>query len=151
GIFALGGLVARAAAATLDVFGVSAYAAANVLWTSHGGFLVTQECVVTPLIPIYLAAVLTYSPTWWRSILGVVATLPLVFALAIVRLLVVTLPASAEPLFFIHAFHQLLLAALIVFLVAVWRHGGRGASGHALAGLAVGALFIYLLGPSYTR
>lgn len=151
GVFALAGLVARAAAATLDVFGVSTYAAANVLWTSHGGFLVTQECVVTPLIPIYLAAVLAYSPTWWRSILGIVATVPLFLVLAVVRLLVVALPASASPLFFVHAFHQLLLAALIVFLVALWRHGGRKASGPTLAGLAVGILFVCLLGPFYTR
>lgn len=150
-VLALAGLVARAAAATLGVFGVSAYAAANVLRTSHGGFLVTQECVVTPLIPIYLAIVLAYAPTWRRSIVGVVATLPLFVALAVVRLLAIALPAAAGPLFFVHAFNQLLVAALIVCGVALWRHGGRAASGHALAGLAVGVLFIYLIGPLYSR
>ena len=35
----------------LGVVGVSAHAAANVLWTPRGGFLVTQECISTPLHP----------------------------------------------------------------------------------------------------
>jgi exosortase/archaeosortase family protein len=150
-VFALAGLVARASAAILDFVGVSAYAAANVLRTSHGGFLVTQECVVTPLIPIYLAIVLTYAPTWRHALLGVVATLPLFTALAILRLLAIALPAAAGPLFFVHAFHQLLVALLIVCLVAFWRHGGKAAPGHALAGLVAGVLFILLIGPFYTR
>ena len=70
-MLALAGFIARAAAATLGVVGVSAHAAANVLWTPRGGFLVTQECISTPLIPVYLAAVCAYSPTWRRLILGV--------------------------------------------------------------------------------
>ena len=37
-----------------------AHAAANVLSTPRGGFLVTQECISTPLIPVYLAAVVAY-------------------------------------------------------------------------------------------
>lgn len=149
-ILSLAGLVARASAETLGLFGVRAYAASNVLWTSHGGFLVTQQCVVTPLIPVYLAIVLTYASSWPRTILGVVAALPLFAALAIVRLLVVALPASAGPLFLVHAFHQLLVAASIVCFVALWRHGGRAAPGHALAGLVAGISFVRLLGPFYT-
>ena len=61
GVLALAGFIARAAAATLGVVGISAHAAANVLWTPRGGFLVTQECISTPLIPVYLAAVCAYS------------------------------------------------------------------------------------------
>ncbi len=153
GVLALAGFIARAAAATLGVAGVSAHAAANVLWTPRGGFLVTQECISTPLIPVYLAAVCAYSTTWRRLILGVLATLPLFVALGIVRLLVVALPGRlvASPFFFVHAFYQLLLGAVVVFLAALWRHGGRAAPRHALAGVIVGVLFVYLLGPLYTR
>ena len=152
GVFALAGLIARAAAVTLGVVGVSAHAAANVLWTSRGGFLVTQECISTPLIPVYLAAICAYSTTWRRLILGVLATLPLFIALGIVRLLVVALPgAVVSPIFFVHAFYQLLLGAVVVFFAARWRHGGRTALGHALVGILVGVLFVYLLGPFYTR
>ena len=57
--------------------------AANVLWTPRGGFLVTQECISTPLIPVYLAAVCAHSTTWRRLILGVLAAAPLFIALGI--------------------------------------------------------------------
>src|ERR1035437_6749674 len=128
-VLALAGFIARAAAALLGIVGINAHAAANVLSTPRGGFLVTQECISPPLIPIYLAAVCTYSTTWRRLTLGALATLPLFIALGIVRLLVVALPDAvmASPLFFVHAFYQLLLGAVVVFLAALWRHGGRGA------------------------
>jgi exosortase/archaeosortase family protein len=153
GVHALAGFIARAAAAILGVVGVTAHAAANVLWTSRGGFLVTQECISTPLIPIYLAAVCTYTTTWRRLILGVLAAAPLFTALGIVRLLVVALPDAfvTSPLFLVHAFYQLLLGAVVVCLAAAWRHGGRAALRHALVGVIVGVLFVRLLGPFYTR
>ena len=76
----------------LGVVGVSAHAAANVLWTPRGGFLVTQECIATPLIPVYLAARL-------RLLDDVAAADPASLprcrsssALGIARLLVVALP-----------------------------------------------------------
>ncbi len=152
-VLALAGFIARAAAATFGSVGVSAHAAANVLWTPRGGFLVTQECISTPLIPIYLAAVCAYSTTWRRLILGLLATLPLFTALGIVRLLVVALPDAvvASPVFLVHAFYQLLLGAVVVFLAALWRHGGRAALACALAGVVAGVLFVRLLGPFYTR
>jgi len=153
GVLAVAGFIARAAAAILGLVGVNAHAAANVLWTTRGGFLVTQECISTPLIPVYLAAVCTYSTTWRRLILGVLATPPIFTALGVVRLLVVALPdaLATSPLFFVHAFYQLLLGAVVVFLAALWRHGGSAALRHALAGVVVGVLFVHLLGPFYTR
>jgi exosortase/archaeosortase family protein len=151
-ILALAGFIARTAAVTLGLAGISAHAAANVLWTPRGGFLVTQECISTPLIPIYLAAICSYSRTWGRLILGLLATLPLFVALSIARLLLLALPGVlASPLFLVHAFYQLLLGAVVVFLAALWRHHGRAAVGHALVGIVVGVLFAQLLGPLYTR
>jgi exosortase/archaeosortase family protein len=151
-VFALAGFVARAAAAILAGVGVGAHAAGNALWTPRGGFLVTQECISTPLIPVYLAAICTYSATWRRLILGVLATLPLFIALGIVRLLVVALPeAMASPILLVHAFYQLLLGAVVVFLAAVWRHGGRAGFGRALLGVIVGVAFVHIVGPFYTR
>jgi exosortase/archaeosortase family protein len=152
GVLAVAGFIARAAAGILGLAGLHAYATANTLWTSHGGFLVTQECISTPLIPLYLAAVCAYSPTWRRSIAGVLAA-PLLFtALAILRLLVVALPGvAASPLFLVHAFYQLLLAAVVVAIAALWRHGGRTGPRYALAGAAVGLLFVLMLGPFYTQ
>jgi exosortase/archaeosortase family protein len=151
-VLALASFIARAAAATLGAAGVSAHAAANVLWTPRGGFVVTQECITTPLIPVYLAAVCAYAATWRRLVPGVLATLPLFTALGVLRLLVVALPdAGTSPLFFVHAFYQLLLAAVVVAAAALWRHGGKAAPGPAVAGAIAGVLFVWLLGGAYTR
>jgi exosortase/archaeosortase family protein len=150
-VLVLAGFIARAAAAVLGFTDITAHAAANVLWTPRGGFLVTGECIFTPLIPIYVAAICAYSTTWRRLVMGALATLPLFLGLGIVRLLVVALPGVvASPIFFVHAFYQLLAGAVAVFLAAMWRHGGRGAFGPALAGVLVGVLFVRLLGPLYT-
>ncbi len=152
GVLELAGFIATAAAAILSGTGVSAVAAANLLVTPRGAIVVTQECVSTPLIPIYLAAVCTYSPTRLRLSLGVLATLPLFVALGIVRLLVIALPGVViSPVFFVHAFYQLLLGAVVVCLAAVWRHGGRAALRHASFGVLAGALLVYVLGPVFTR
>jgi exosortase/archaeosortase family protein len=148
-IRSLAGAIASAAAGILRALGVDAHAAANVLSTPGGAFLVTQECIVTPLIPVYLATVGAYSPTWRRLILGVAATLPLFTALGILRLLVVGLPEAVSPVFFVHAFYQLLLGAVIVFLTALWRRGHKAAIGYTLAGITGGIVFACLLGPAY--
>jgi exosortase/archaeosortase family protein len=151
-VLALAGFIAGAAAATLGAFGVGVHAAANVLVTPRGAFLVTQECISTPLMPVYLAAVCAYSATWRRLILGVMAAVPLFIALGIVRLLVVAVPdVVASPIFLVHAFYQLLLGAVVVAAAAFWRHRGKAAFPHALAGLVAGVLVLYLLGPFSTR
>jgi exosortase/archaeosortase family protein len=150
-VLALSGVVARGAAAALGLVGIGAHASANVLWTARGGFIVTQECIATPLIPVYLGAVCAYSPTWRRLALGVVATFPIFVALGAVRLLLVALPASvASPLFFVHAFYQLLVGAIIVCLAAFWRHG-RTAAGRAAGGIMAGTLSAILLAPLLAR
>ena len=152
-VFALAGFIARAAAVMLGMVGIGSHAAANVLWTSRGGFLVTQECISTPLIPVYLAAVCAYSGSWRRLITGVLVAFPLFIALGIARLLVVALPDAlvASPIFLVHAFYQLLLGAVVVFLAALWRHGSRRAMRHALFGAIAGVLFAYVLGPVFNR
>ena len=151
-VVALGGVIASAAAAILLGVGVSAHATANVLATSRGAFVVTQECISTPLIPVYLAAVCTYAAGRRSMVVGIFATLPLVTALGVVRLLLVAVPAAVvdSPTFLVHAFYQLLLGAVVVFLAATWRHGRRAAPVYTAAGVAAGVVFVLLLGPAYT-
>jgi exosortase/archaeosortase family protein len=153
-VLALAGVVARAAAFLLRVLGVSATATASVLATPRGSFLVTQECISTPLIPVYLAAVLVYSRTWWTRALWTAAGVPLFVGLGIARLLVVAVPAGLDtsPAFFIHAFSQLLVAAGMVCGLAIWRYGARaGALARAVAALALAIAFVRLLGAPYTH
>jgi hypothetical protein len=114
--------------------------------------VVTQECISTPLIPVYLAAVFAYSNAWRPRALALLVAGPLFTGLGIARLLVVALPATlvGSPMFLIHAFYQLLLGGVVVFLAAVWRHGaGATAWRRALLGLALGGMFVYLFGPFY--
>jgi len=154
GVLAVAAFIARLASAALHVVGVETRAAANVLWTPRGPFMVTQECISTPLIPVYVAAVLAYSDTWRRGALGLLATAPLFIGLGIARLLVVALPAAlvASPVFVIHAFYQLLLAAVVVCLAAFWRHGAGGtAARRALMGVALGIAVASLLGAPYAH
>jgi exosortase/archaeosortase family protein len=149
-VLALGAFIAAAAAAVLGVATAEAHATGNILWTTRGGFSVTQECISTPLIPVYLAAVVAYASTWRRWIPGVLLVVPLFVGLGIVRLLIVALPVPS-PLFFVHAFYQVLLAAVVVSIAAAWRHGRRNAPRHAVAGIALGTAFVVLLGPVYTQ
>jgi exosortase/archaeosortase family protein len=153
-VLALAGLVARAAAFLLRVLGVDATATASVLATPGGAFLVTQECISTPLIPVYLAAVLVRSQTWWKAALLTAAGVPLFIGLGIARLLVVAVPAGlgGSPLFLVHAFSQLLVAAGMVCGLAFWRHGARAATfARALAALAIAIVFVRLMGQPYTH
>ena len=150
-VLGVAGFIASAAAMILGGAGVTANATANALWTSSGGFLVTQECISTPLIPVYLAAVCAYSTRPRQLLFGVMATLPLFTTLGILRLLLVALPgAVGPPLFFVHAFYQLIFGVVVVAVAAVWRHGRPLATRYALAGVIAGMAFIYLIGPLYT-
>jgi exosortase/archaeosortase family protein len=133
--------VAQSASLVLQSLGVAASADANILWTPRGGFLVTQECIASPLIPVYVAAAMIFLTTWRSRTLALLAAIPIFAGLGIARLLVVALPASLieSPLFFVHAFYQLLLAAVIVCAFALWRHGaGRKAWQRALLAIAAG-------------
>lgn len=150
-VVAFAGLITGTAAAVLGSIGMQASAAANVLVTTRGSFIVTHECISTPLIPVYLAAVCAYAANWRRMAAGVLLMVPLFTALGVVRLLMVALPPAvmASPTFLVHAFYQLLLAVVVVVVAARWRHG-HGALGHAAAGVAAGVSFGLILGPAYT-
>lgn len=151
-VLSLATFIASAAAYVLSSGGATASVSGNVLSTARGGFVVTQECISTPLLPIYLAGVCAYARSWRRLTLGLLAALPLFVALGVARLLVVALPdVVASPLFFVHAFYQLLAGVVVVVAAAVWRYRGRLAVGHALVGLVVGVALIALLGPLSAR
>jgi exosortase/archaeosortase family protein len=151
-VLALAGLVARAAAFLLRGLGVDATAASTVLLTPHGSFVVTQECISTPLIPVYFAAVLVHSRTWRSAALWSAASGPLFIALGIARLLAVAVPAGVDPAFFVHAFSQLLVGAAMVCGLALWRHGMRPATlVRAVVALALAFTFVWWLGAPYTR
>lgn len=149
-LLAIASFIARSAADVLQWIRFPATASANILWTSKGGFEVTQECISTPLIPLYVAGVMTYADRWrWRA-LGIAAAVPLFVALGIVRLLVVALPGAVigSPFFLIHAFYQLALAAFVVCVAVAWRRGGSAWRIAVLACVA-GVACAYVVSPAY--
>jgi hypothetical protein len=151
-VISVASFIARSAAMVLGAAGIQAHAAANTLWMPHGGFAVTEECISTPLIPLYLALVAAYAPTWKLRAIGLAAAAPIFVGLGIVRLLVVALPSSlAAQSFYVHAFYQLFAGVTIVFAAAVWRHRNRTAIAWGAAGAGVGALFIAIAAPVYLR
>ncbi len=145
--------VARTAGALMAALGMQVTVAQGLLRTAHGTWLVTPECATTPLIPIYLAAVLSLRLSAGRRALALAAAAPLFFALATARLLVLALPAAlvGSPVAAVHAFYQFLAAAVLVVLAAGrrrprsgdwprWRRAAMALALGTAAGLAAGAL-----------
>jgi SAM-dependent methyltransferase len=128
---ALGGWV-------MESVGVQAEIRGNYIVTPYGRYIVTQACVATPLVAVYLAAVLTAALSPLRKVLAVLATVPLFVLLGSARILVLALPRAAvgSHEVAIHAFYQL-IAAVVVVTVLAKRRGGMG---KATVALAVGAI-----------
>jgi exosortase/archaeosortase family protein len=153
GVLLVAALMARCAAEVLSAVGMEATVSANVLYTGRTGFVVTQECISTPLIPIYVAGAIAYAGSSGRRAGLLLAAVPLFIALGVARLLVVALPAALvdSPLTLVHAFYQLLLAAVIVCFAAVWRYGaGPTATLRAGAGVSLGVVCLMVLWPHGT-
>jgi hypothetical protein len=153
-VLAVAALIARTASFVLLSLGLQAGATTNVLWTAHGGFLVTSECIVTPLIAVYCGAVIAYARRWPVAALALMVAVPLFTALGVARLLVVALPAglAGSPLFFVHAFYQLLAAAVLVLVAARWRQASAPRVWRRwAAGCAVGVALTYVSAPLYAQ
>ena len=117
----LGGWVAMTSGGLLAAFGVSATVSGNVVSTAHGAFIVTQECIATPLMPVYVAGALAAPVARWRRAAALGAAPAVFFLLGVSRLLVLALPATllASPEVAIHAFSQVLVAGVLVAALAI--------------------------------
>lgn len=100
----------------------------SMLVTSRGAFLVTQECLLTPLIPLYLAAAVAWPQRRSRQMAALAAALPLFFALGVLRLLVLAAPPSLleAPIVVVHGFFQLVLGVLLICTAAVYGSSAAG-------------------------
>ncbi|MCY4509235.1 MAG: hypothetical protein OXG35_20085, partial [Acidobacteria bacterium] len=87
----LAGWVALTGGAILTAGGTETTVIGAGLHTPHGGFLVTQECVFTPLIPVYLAGVLAAPLVPWRRALALAAAPLIFFAIGVSRVFVLAL------------------------------------------------------------
>ena len=139
---------ANVARALISGLGVSASVTGNTLIAGDRAWLITPECIVTPLIPVYLATVFCWPSSARRRAVALVLAPPLFFALGIARLLVLALPASlAFHTVAAHAFYQVGLALLLVAFAAKFVTPGldgrpmwqRGALAFGLGGVAAAA------------
>ena len=135
----IAGWIAVASGTILSAAGTAARVQGALIFTSHGGFVVTQECIFTPLIPLYLAGALAAPLDWKRRTALLLATPAVFFALGVSRLLVLAVPAAVVGSYAtaIHAFSQTLVAVLLV-AAAAYRAAGGGRRGAARGCLAIG-------------
>ena len=149
-LLTVGGWAASSASAIIMAFGGVATVSRNVLSTAHGSFIVTQECLATPLIPVYAAAVLSMPLSLARRATALLAGPLLFFGLGTSRLLVLALPSAVvgSHVAAIHAFSQVLAALVLVAAAAVWRqqHVDRGHGSARVAMLAIGAGAVLAMG-----
>ena len=145
GVSHVSAMLASAASSTLGGVGVSASSAGAVLSVNRQEFLVTPECVLTPLIPLYLAAAVAWPRRRLTQAGLLAATVPVFAALALARLLVIALPPAlvGSPLFLLHGFFQL---AIVLPLAAAF---ARGRLAPAAMASAAGALAAVLGGSAY--
>lgn len=141
-VLAAGAWTAQAAAAILGGLGTATSATGTVLVTPRGAFQVTQECLFTPAIPLYLAAVFALPLSRRQRATWLALALPVFLALGVARVLVLALPAQivASPLVLAHGFYQLLAAVAALAgaaHLATWHTTGLRASQRTLAAIGV--------------
>jgi len=112
-------------------------------------YLITYECVTTPLLPLSLAAIA--AAPWRRGVraLAALAAVPLFVALSVVRLMTLAVPAmlfGSRP-FLTHGFNQLLVA---IVAIAVAACAGARAIGWAAAARRTAAAMAIAIGLAAT-
>ncbi len=156
-VLAVANWVAAAGAFVIRLFGGEAKVSGNILRTASGGFVVTQECIMTPLIPAYFAAVFALSLTWRQRAVSLLLAFPVFFVLGAARLLVLAFPTRVvgSHLVAIHGFYQFLLAAFLVGMAATFsashRRSVRALLKPVATALVAGGLTAYLVGLTYNR
>jgi len=140
----------------LVLIGVEASVQGNLLVAGASPYLVTSECVTTPLMALYVAAVASAPIRAGARLTWGLAFAPVFVTLAVIRLLTVALPPLlfGSPVFVTHAFHQLVLAIVIVGVMAIrWRPGLRpfAVAGLVAAALALGLVTGVIAGVPYTQ
>lgn len=140
-LLAVGNGVAATAGLLMSAAGAPAEVTGNQLTTASGAWVVTQQCVATPLIAVYLAAAFALVLPPLKRALAILAAVPIFLLLATARLLVLALPetlVAGSYTVAIHAFYQVIAAFLSVFVIARLRPGASWTESIARALPAVG-------------
>jgi S-adenosylmethionine decarboxylase len=153
-------IVARMGALEMRGLGAKAVVTGAVLTAPRGSFVVTPDCILSPVIPLWIAAVFWLPLSSRGRVAGLLLTFPALAMLASLRLLVLAAPGAwvDSPILVVHGFHQMVLFAVLVLLSA-WRGVApspsarrmRQALTRALPAIALSALVGLVVGPAYNK
>lgn len=139
-------------AAVMGALGANVQVTGNIVITTRGAFQVTQECLFTPMVPVYIAAVFAVPLSRGARVAWIAATPLLFFALGVARLLVLALPPAIAdaPVMLAHGFYQMIGGAVLIVgaaHLALPRAAGISASARALAALGLAVVVGATAGP----
>jgi exosortase/archaeosortase family protein len=136
-------------AAVLRLAGADASVGGSTLVVSTTALMITPECILTPMMPVFLACALGVPRRWSRRVLGALLFVPVFGALMVARLLTVALPPLllATPLYLTHAFHQLVTGAACIVVTAIHARAPdwRVRPAARVAARAIGAVMLFLV------
>lgn len=124
----VGAWTAASGAVLLNGLGAQVSSNGAILLTGRGAFQVTQECLFTPMLPLFIAGVCAVPMPKGRRWLWLILTPVVFFALGIARLFALVLPpyVVSQPAVLAHGFYQILAGAALIIAAAHWasRHDG---------------------------
>ena len=85
-------------------------------------FILIPECGAIEIMAIFLAAVLAFPTLWWKRAIGLVAGLPVMYSVNVLRLTVLAVIGAMDKsrVWFNFAHEYVWQAVYIIFVVAVW-------------------------------
>lgn len=102
----------------MRALGVEAHASGALLSSSWFSLEIIWECTATFPIVLFVAAVIAYPCTWKSKAIGVLAGVPLLIAVNVVRLVTLCYIGRSYPELFETA-HMLVWQSLFIFVVAL--------------------------------
>jgi exosortase/archaeosortase family protein len=83
-------------------------------------FIVVSECGAIEVMSIFFAAVVAFPTLWWKRLLGILAGVPIMYLVNILRLTCLAVIGAYDPAMFRFAHEYLWQAVYIIFVVVVW-------------------------------
>jgi S-adenosylmethionine decarboxylase len=118
----VGAWTVSAGSLILNGLGADVRTTGALLQTTRGAFLVTPECLFTPMLPLFVAGVMSVPMPRRRRWLWLAMTPVVFFALGIARLFALALPpyVIAQPAIVSHGFYQFLAGAVVIVGASLW-------------------------------
>jgi S-adenosylmethionine decarboxylase len=116
----VGAWTASTAGAALTGLGAATTTQGATLYTTRGAFIVTPECLFTPVLPLFIGAVFAIPMPHARRWLWLAIAPAIFFALGVARMLAIAVPPFIvdRPAVVVHGFYQLVAGAALIAIAA---------------------------------